>query len=414
MPRQLHVFISYKKLADHKTPAYATQIALTLENHPLEFQVFLDDKHLRPGEKWEDRIYREIYHSDVFLVLIAPDTAKSDWVQREVDVARGAGVAILPIVIGDLTDEQIKDASHRLALEQYQYLRFYSTPEDYAYLIERIEWMALETHEQQRERYVARESQWFQAPPDLYWKALSYRMKSDLLPQTRIHITIGDVMAVHYGDLDVMVNSENDFLQMARFYQMRSISGALRRYGALFDDNQRLIEDTVQQDLCAAFNGLPPVALTRVLVTKAGHEQSVLRTQKGLKLIFHAIAVRYDVGHRTVPVQPMHDGQFIDTIKNCFWQVQAVNNNEPLRQSIAPDFEAIRSIAFPLFGTGGSVLSITNAADYMVSALYNALRAVVNEGQANLFTLTDIHLLAYSASEAKPLKEALDTKFKSI
>ena len=46
---------------------------------------------------WEAEIYRQILDSDVLLLLVAPGTADSQWVRREIALAKALGISIVPI-----------------------------------------------------------------------------------------------------------------------------------------------------------------------------------------------------------------------------------------------------------------------------------------------------------------------------
>lgn len=141
--KNIQVFVSYKKKKEREAPQLALDIATKLEED-YHYKVFIDQKRLKPGKEWEKEIYDNIHKSDVLIVLLEAETAKSDWVQREVDVARGAHVSILPLQIADEID--FKDAVDRLALDNIQYFRaFDGTEEQYEQLITDIERLSKDT-----------------------------------------------------------------------------------------------------------------------------------------------------------------------------------------------------------------------------------------------------------------------------
>src|SRR5262245_55549030 len=108
MPAKLHVFISYKK-HDGETPAYATNIAETLRDK-YGFEVFIDVQRIQTADEWEKKIYNEIHKADVLILLLEPETANSEWVQREVDFARGSCVVVLPLLMVDRKQVNIDEA----------------------------------------------------------------------------------------------------------------------------------------------------------------------------------------------------------------------------------------------------------------------------------------------------------------
>ncbi len=98
MQRQIKgkVFVSYCH-EDSSDVAKANELAQFLEKHGLS--VFTDQKMLL-GEKWAERISREIRGADYFVVLLSPESAESDMVINEVRWARAEqkrGLKILPL-----------------------------------------------------------------------------------------------------------------------------------------------------------------------------------------------------------------------------------------------------------------------------------------------------------------------------
>ncbi|MEP7286040.1 MAG: TIR domain-containing protein [Chloroflexota bacterium] len=405
MAAKLHVFISYKK-HDGETPAYATNIAHTLKEK-YDFEVFIDVLRIDTADHWEQKIYNEIHRADVLVLLLEPLTATSEWVQREVDYARGSCVSVLPLLMVDRKQVNISEATDKLALSGLQHSPYFQQSEsDYDALAADLRRLALDTRDAQRRQHRQREKHWHEVPTDLNLKQRSYRMKNGHLPDLRIHLSVGNILDMPAGTLDVIVNSENDYLQMARFYEVNTLSARLRKTGAYFDKNKRLVEDTVQRDL-DAYDDVRPVSTTQVIVTKAGHELSDLRLRKKVKFIFHAITVQFNIGSMGDPVIALGNNEVIqETIKCCFDKISQVNQDAALRESVDPEFKAIKSIAFPLFGTGMGGRGIKEIAPAMVGGLSRAI------SEYNEPTLRDIYLLVYSPNEVVPIEEALNATFK--
>ena len=115
MPDKPRVFISYRnaELSIH----VASQMMKELKRRGYD-DIFYDkdgDRKIRGGDAWARTIYENIWESDVMVVLLEQSTALSDWVQREVDVARGAHISILPVKIV-AADPDIREAQEKLAL----------------------------------------------------------------------------------------------------------------------------------------------------------------------------------------------------------------------------------------------------------------------------------------------------------
>jgi O-acetyl-ADP-ribose deacetylase (regulator of RNase III) len=403
MTDKLHVFISYKKLEGSVTPAYATNIAAYLEQY-YGVEVFIDIEKMHTGEDWARRIYSEIQQADALILLLEPNTANSEWVQREVDFARGANVALLPLLVVDRTTVNIDEAVKKLALASIQHSRhFQQRPEDYDALAADIRRLAIETRTAQRQHARQRERHWYALPTDaLKQKQRTYRLKDGKAPNLTICLTVGNILDMPPGSLDAIVNSENDYLQMARFFEVNTLSARLRRFGAWFDKG-RLREDTVQQELLQRGGDSLPIPLRQVIATSAGHVKGDLRRVKKIKVILHAITVQFDVGNIAEPVRSFNsDDAFQETVRECLLKVDEVNQDAAFRESIDPEFKEIRSIAVPMFGTGMGGRSIQEIASHMVRGMHRALLDV------GAFSLREIHLLVYSPYEVGPVQEALD------
>jgi len=90
-----HIFISYSR----KDLEVARPIvdALTKDN----LDVWIDWEDIPRGEEFEREIQQGIEGSDVFLFLVSPDSAQSDWCNKEIAHAVKNGKRILPIVVRD-------------------------------------------------------------------------------------------------------------------------------------------------------------------------------------------------------------------------------------------------------------------------------------------------------------------------
>ncbi len=406
MPNNIQVFISYRK-HEHQTPAYALNIAERLKTG-YGFDVFIDSLRLNTADEWERKIYDEIHKSDVLILLLEPETESSDWVQREVDFARGADVRIVPLLMVDRNTVDIVRAIEKLALSSVQHSKqFQQRAEDYEQLAATIRRLALDTRDAQKRRYRQREDHWYTLPISFQFKKHTYQMKDGTHPDLRIHLTVGNILDMQPGSLDVIVNSENDFLQMARFYEVHTLSSRLRNEGAYFEDG-RLIEDTVQNDLNTV-GGQRPVQLCQVYTTKAGHAKGILRGALKVKFLLHAVTVSFNIGSMESPVSAIkNETQIQNTIKNCILRVGDLNQNEALRHSIDPTFDAVRRVGLPLFGTGSGGQGIKEVAALMVKGLFRTLQSV---GPA---TIEHLHVLVYSINEVEYVQQEMEQYFTRI
>jgi O-acetyl-ADP-ribose deacetylase (regulator of RNase III) len=409
MTDKLHVFISYKKLPGSITPPYAMNIATRLAKD-YGFSVFIDIEKMQTGDVWAQRIYDEIHMADVLVLLLEPNTATSEWVQREVDFARGANVSIVPLLMVDRGEVDINEAIKRLALATIQHSpHFREQAEDYERLAKDIRRLAIDTRLAQRRQHRQREQHWFSLPTEaLRYKARVYQMHDGRLPALQICLTVGNVLDMQPGSIDVIVNSENDFLQMARFYEANTLSARLRLAGALFDDDGRMVEDTVQQDLIADGKVLP-VPLRQVIIKRAGHERGALRAEHQIKLILHAITVQYDIGDMMQPVKTFaSESAFQEVIERCLRAINTVNGDKALRESVDPRFDEVRTVALPMFGAGMGGRSIKEIAPAMIKGLHKAL------SKLGAYSLRELHLLVYNPHDVGPVQEALDATFEQV
>ncbi|MCL4248374.1 MAG: TIR domain-containing protein [Anaerolineae bacterium] len=87
-----HVFISYSR----RDTTYARKLAESLRDHG--FDIWFDE-HIEYGANWELAIFRAIDACAVLVVLMSPDSAASEWVQREVAYAERRKRPIYPLLL---------------------------------------------------------------------------------------------------------------------------------------------------------------------------------------------------------------------------------------------------------------------------------------------------------------------------
>ncbi|GAB4516508.1 MAG: hypothetical protein OHK0046_22020 [Anaerolineae bacterium] len=87
-----HVFISYSK----KNKTYARALADKLLSEG--FDVWIDDR-IDYGENWSRTIFEAIDASDAFLVIMTPQSAESQWVERECHYADKRKKPIYPLLL---------------------------------------------------------------------------------------------------------------------------------------------------------------------------------------------------------------------------------------------------------------------------------------------------------------------------
>ena len=151
------------------------------------------------------------------------------------------------------------------------------------------------------------------------------------LPSKKVCLITGEILGVKVAD--IWVSSENTNMQMARFFD-RSISSAIRYYGARRDDTGDVEEDTIANELKEIMKGRTgAVAPATVIVTGSG----MLQSTNNVKKIFHAASVHGQPGKGYTP---------ISDIGAC------VTNSLKKADSLELENFNLQSILFPLIGTG--------------------------------------------------------------
>jgi O-acetyl-ADP-ribose deacetylase (regulator of RNase III) len=416
-----YVFISYKTHkekgeSEGTTPQYALDLQSGLEERGIG--AFIDERGLRAGVRWADEIFKTIWRSDVLIVLLEPGTEQSEWVQREIDAARGAHVEILPLRVKDKVN--IKRTLEKLALAGIQYARkFEGTDEEYNRLVEDIKSLTKYTRRQQKQWIYQLHDRWSDSPEMDRQQAASYQLRdkegksTQASDKCKIYLSTGN-MAL-FQEIDVLVNTENDYMQMARRIDRNTLSAELRRFGAK-DANDDSLQAALNEQFTSR-NYHRPVEITEVIPTRPGHPDSEL-VKNGVRYIFHTATVTM-MYNTLVPISPK---QISEAIRNVLAMVEKVNakkgvispehtdayNDECQKQD---SFEPIKSIVFPLFGTGQGGHPIEDIAKPMAWAIERYLRNNQNNPD---FSLEEIYLTAYSESAVEVVKNALNSVFQPV
>jgi hypothetical protein len=91
-----HIFISYAR----KDQPLAEKIAARLET--AGFNPWIDLKGIGGGNLWRERIVEAIRTSDIFTILVTPESVQSKQVRRELNIADRANRKILPLLTGNV------------------------------------------------------------------------------------------------------------------------------------------------------------------------------------------------------------------------------------------------------------------------------------------------------------------------
>ncbi len=93
------IFVSYRHVTPDENLAMALVACLERRNH----RVFIDTR-IEIGSRWVEEIERQLRASEFFVVLLSPDSIRSDMVRREIELAHRLEIAgalrILPVRVG--------------------------------------------------------------------------------------------------------------------------------------------------------------------------------------------------------------------------------------------------------------------------------------------------------------------------
>ena len=419
MSRKTQIFISYKTGVENNLTFVANTIHDLLVAS--DYEVWMDTSDMIAGEEWPTQIYEAIGKSDLVLLLLAKETAASDWVRREIDVARGSRVFVLPVLIRD-THKDVEPVLNLFDLTKVQALTFRENSEsERKKLIDAIEINKEKTRERQEEWLVTlqSENQSIAVLKKRFNRTnksfATYTYRSEWA-ECKIHMAAGDMTRMR--GIDVLVNTENSYMQMARVFETFSLSCKLRLGGSLFNKSGFIVEDSVQEELYEQIKYEYPIPINMgvVVPTHAGHAESKL-AKNGARYIFHAATVSVAPNSRQ-PIKPLDNAETITAVHNCLNTVKEVNADQGVisppsslrreqEKQKTRQYTPIESIIFPMFATGrgGREQDLDEVARTMVEAIIEYLGDYENvEG----FTLKDIHLCAYSQLDVAIIKPVMD------
>ncbi len=400
--RTVRLFISYKTGPDEGLTSQANSLKHRLEDSG--YDVWMDDE-LEYGLEWNKQIYEQIPQCDILLLLVSEQSANSIWVRREVDVAKGAKVHIIPLLIRTVAN--IADVLQEFDLRNIQTLDYRrSTQHEFKSL--------LETIEEQKGRSFKEQEKWLEA------LKRRHALKRTLIQPSnqeyavyglnganqncRLILATGNI--VDMKDIDVFVNTENDYMQMARCFESTTVSSMLRYQGSLIDENE-LRDDTVQDELNLMVTtrfGRRPIPEGVIIVTSSGHPDSELCRENNAYYIFHAATVAV-TGYGT---QRQMNPIALPVVKECVKRllkrvIPDVDNkkgvispeNTPQRlkqeQRTESGYVPIRSVIFPLFGTGHAKRPTDEAADSMIEGFAEFIHETPNTNIEKIYLCIHYH-----------------------
>jgi hypothetical protein len=428
MADQIRVFVCYKKLLSREYGGQhviqkntEAEIFHDLLSRAPEYLPWVDDARLAAGMRWETEIYSQLLVSDVVAVLVGPGTSESEWVRREIALANALGISIVPVGF-DLTDEEMVKEANALSIGDRQWMitqniRLNKSAALLAELGTALHTASEATRARQRVTLEAlwqrRAPQQKKAPDDQ--RAASFDLGAGPARVT-VHVASGDITKIR--NIDVIVNSENDYMQMARFFESHTVSSMLRRRGARVKDGR--YHDIIQQELDWRLRERArPVQASEVFATSVGGPDSELARINKARAILHVAAVQaVDAESRVIPYKhpqqieaSVHAVMFaladLNRVSGVFSPPDSDQRADQERRAATGDGQ-LRSIIFPLLGTGQGGAATADVIGPMLDALITFISDGDNQGLAGI--LTDIYISAYSQDDVDTVISTLEKR----
>lgn len=430
MTDPIRVFVCYKKMLSRKqgdqvviqknTEAEIFQYLLAKEANGL-YEPWVDNAGLAAGMRWETEIYRQLLASDVLVALIGPGTSQSEWVRREIALANALGITVVPVGF-DLTNEEMAEETKALSISDLQWrvtsnIRLNQGAALLAELDSSLRSACAATRQRQR---VTLDELWRRRTPIRKKAPDNQKARSfDLVASPgniSLHVASGDIAKVR--NIDVIVNSENDYMQMARFFESHAVSSVLRRRGARVKDGR--YQDTIQQELDWQLRERGrPVQASEVFATSAGGPDSALAKVNKARVILHVAAVQaVDAESTVIPYK--HPQQVEASVRAALSALATLNQLDGVFSPPGTDQRAeqerlaalgqgqLKSIIFPLLGTGQGGADTAEVIDPIVDGLIGFLSDVENQTLAE--ALGDVYISAYTQDDVDTVTAALEQK----
>jgi O-acetyl-ADP-ribose deacetylase (regulator of RNase III) len=193
-----------------------------------------------------------------------------------------------------------------------------------------------------------------------YGRDRRYALPAD--PEREICLLTGDITDMQNQSFgtDVVVSLENTDLQLGRYYDADSISGALRYLDAEPSADGRMVCDCLDQSLqksIAELHIVLPTAPGQVVATRTNR----LYRQYGIKYVFHAAALQGAVGDG----YKMMDEVLDDCVRNVFDRFAET----------APKAE-LSSILFPMLGAATTSMGPVEVARKLLNAIVQEMTTI--------------------------------------
>lgn len=365
------VFVNYRV---QEQPGYAALLHRELADRFGPDAVFLAAQSIRPGDNYVREIFANLRDCEIVLAIMGDrwaatlDADDFDWVHHELATAFAQGVRVVPVLVEDAdlpTEAELPADIAALAHCQYVKLRHYSVDADLAQIVSHLADLTPALADRRTGDTVA------DGQPLVYQPIHT--------PHCHVGVIPGDIRRVR--SIDLWVNSENTDLRMARVTEF-STSAVIRYWGAERDPYGQVLYDVIAAELAVRAGPHRPVAPGTVVVTGSG----ALAETNNVRHILHVAAVQGEPGAGFVPV------------RDIGW---CVTNTLVQATALAREDAGVRSVLFPLLGTGMAGAALQPTARTMLGAILDYLEQEPNT------PLRLIAILAYTERERSVLRHAL-------
>jgi hypothetical protein len=125
----LNIFISYSRkdlVFVTQVQNYITQLGTSPYCAKTLVKVWFDQRSISPGKLWMDELLNGLGNTDLVICFVSPDSMKSDYVAKEIEVARERKKSILPILYRPVNKARLKEEPRQLYefLSRIQWLDF--------------------------------------------------------------------------------------------------------------------------------------------------------------------------------------------------------------------------------------------------------------------------------------------------
>ena len=329
----MQVFISHSSRDD----AFVDQLLIDLAAHHID--AFVDHQQIQLSDRWDEKVDEALKRCNHMIAVISPDSIESVNCRDEWHCFLTRRKEIIPV--------WIRGSEMYFRLERTQYVDV-RDPSQYQHGIRRLLDYLCDSIASIPEPPSRTTIQEGERRTELYAR---YPLR--VCPDKAIGIATGNIAELK--NVDVLVNSENDYLCMDSMWR-NTVSASLNAFGALRDEQGEIIELTIAKALETARKGLPArLPPATVLVTQSGSLRN-----NGVRHILHAVSVKT---RQRGGLDEITDVELGLCVVKALREIDHLNRTVYHPEQPEPP---LRTIAFPLLTTGEGGRAITPTAKILI------------------------------------------------